>query len=180
MQLEREDTILRNGAGFEVVERLLGLNDPRTAPYVDVILLSQNSADLSLRAFKFIDYDCLAVKTGFSLVGGRSRLLLRPGALTLERRRKRKRSCCRWRGRCAALHTPRDPAKTPAGEVRVAFDGDAVVFGPESDAICKEKGLDAFLAHDIASAGNPLARGPFGSFLHKLSELRWVFLDEET
>src|SRR5688572_12028072 len=64
MQLEREDVILTKGAGFEVVERLLALNDPSTAPFVQVILMSQNSPDLSLRAFKSIDHYGLAVKTG--------------------------------------------------------------------------------------------------------------------
>src|SRR4051812_45682220 len=52
MQLDREDVILGRGAGFEVVQRLLALNDPGASPYVEVILLSQNSPDLSLRAFK--------------------------------------------------------------------------------------------------------------------------------
>src|SRR6266404_5185916 len=47
MQLDREDVILGQGAGFEVVVRLLALNDPETAGYVEVILLSQNSPDLS-------------------------------------------------------------------------------------------------------------------------------------
>jgi 5'-nucleotidase len=71
MQLDREDEILRKGTGFEVVERLLALNEPESAPYVEVILLSQNSPDLSLRAFKSIDHYGLSVKTG-SFTSGRS------------------------------------------------------------------------------------------------------------
>ena len=71
MQLEREDVILSRGAGFEVVERLLALNDPGAGAYVEVILLSQNSPDLSLRAFKSIDHYGLVVKTG-SFTSGRS------------------------------------------------------------------------------------------------------------
>jgi 5'-nucleotidase len=73
---------------------------------------------------------------------------------------------------------PKDHAATPADEVRVAFDGDAVVFDAESDIIYKEKGLKAFLEHETANANNPMARGPFGNFLHKLSALRRVFLNE--
>ncbi|MER8377364.1 5'-nucleotidase [Mesorhizobium sp. M1406] len=71
MQLQREDAILSRGAGFEVVERLLALNDPDVPPYVEVILLSQNSPDLSLRAFKSIDHYELVVETG-SFTSGRS------------------------------------------------------------------------------------------------------------
>ena len=71
MQLEREDTLIGKGTGFDVVERLLALNEAKSPPYVEVILLSQNSPDLSLRAFKAIDHYNLAIKTG-SFTSGRS------------------------------------------------------------------------------------------------------------
>jgi len=181
MQLEREDVILSRGAGFEVVERLLALNDPGAGAYVEVILLSQNSPDLSLRAFKSIDHYGLVVKTG-SFTSGRSLAPFVPAwgiDLFLSNADADVRGAVVGDAAAARLGVaPKDRAETPAGEVRVAFDGDAVVFGPESDAIYKERGLDAFLAHEIANASNPMARGPFGNFLHKLSALRRVFLDK--
>ncbi|MER8827352.1 5'-nucleotidase [Mesorhizobium sp. M0938] len=181
MQLEREDVILGRGAGFEVVERLLALNDPGAAPYVEVILLSQNSPDLSLRAFKSIDHHGLVVKTG-SFTSGRSLAPFVPAwgiDLFLSNADADVKGAVIGGAAAARLGlAPKDRAETPSGEVRVAFDGDAVVFGPESDAIYKEDGLDAFLAHETANASNPMARGPFGNFLHKLSALRRVFLDE--
>ncbi|MDI2074024.1 5'-nucleotidase [Bradyrhizobium japonicum] len=181
MQLNREDIILRKGAGFEVVERLLALNDPGTAPYVEVILLSQNSPDLSLRAFKSIDHYGLAVKTG-SFTSGRSLSDFVPAwgiDLFLSNMDADVKGAVAGGAAAARLGVaPKDKVETPTGEVRVAFDGDAVVFGAESDIIYKEQGLEAFLAHEIANASNPMARGPFGNFLHKLSALRRVFLDE--
>lgn len=63
-------------------------------------------------------------------------------------------------------------------EVRIAFDGDAVVFSEESDLIYKEKGLQAFFEHEQENAKNPMAAGPFGKFLKKLSNLREVHLFE--
>jgi 5'-nucleotidase len=71
LQLERENTAIGKGTGFEVVERLLSLNEPDEKPYVEVVLLSQNSPDLSLRAFHSIEEHGLAVKTG-SFTSGRS------------------------------------------------------------------------------------------------------------
>jgi 5'-nucleotidase len=71
MQREREDILIGKGTGFGVVERLLALNDADKPPYVEVILLSQNSPDLSLRAFKAIDHYGLTIKTG-SFTSGRS------------------------------------------------------------------------------------------------------------
>ncbi|GKQ53564.1 5'-nucleotidase [Bradyrhizobium sp. Ce-3] len=181
MQLDREGVILGRGAGFDVVERLLALNVSGNIPYVEVILLSQNSPDLSLRAFKSIDHYGLDVKTG-SFTSGRS---LSPFVhawgidLFLSNMDADVKEAVAGGAAAARLgNAPKDRPETPADEVRVAFDGDAVVFGPESDIIYKEQGLEAFLAHETANASNPMARGPFGNFLHKLSALRRVFLDE--
>jgi 5'-nucleotidase len=181
MQLDREDEILRKGTGFEVVERLLALNEPESAPYVEVILLSQNSPDLSLRAFKSIDHYGLSVKTG-SFTSGRSLSDFVPAwgiDLFLSNMDADVKGAVAGGAAAARLGVPpTDRVETPAGEVRVAFDGDAVVFDAKSDMIYKEQGLEAFLTHEIANASNPMARGPFGKFLHKLSALRRVFLDE--
>lgn len=181
MQLEREHLVLRKGTGFEVVERLLALNDSGSKPYVEVILLSQNSPDLSLRAFKSIDHYGLSVKTG-SFTSGRSLAPFVPAwgiDLFLSNADADVKGAVAGGAAAARLGlSPKDRDETAAGEVRVAFDGDAVVFGPESDTIYKDKGLEAFLQHEVTNAANPMARGPFGNFLHKLSELRRVFLDD--
>lgn len=181
LQLEREDVILGKGAGFEVVQRLLDLNAPGTPPYVEVIVLSQNSPDLSLRAFKSIDHHGLIVKTG-SFTSGRPLAPFVPAwgiDLFLSNADADVKGAVIGGAAAARLGVPpKDRAETPTDEVRIAFDGDAVVFGPESDQIYKEKGLDAFLAHETTNASNPMTRGPFGNFLHKLSALRRIFLDE--
>ncbi len=180
MQLEREDTIIGKGTGFEVVERLLALNKAGVSPYVEVILLSQNSPDLSLRAFKSINHYGLSIKTG-SFTSGRSLAAYVPAwniDLFLSNADADVEGAVSGGAAAARLGVvPREREDHHPGEVRVAFDGDAVVFGPESDAIYKEKGLDAFLAHEAANASNPLARGPFGNFLSKLSVLREIYLD---
>jgi 5'-nucleotidase len=182
MQLKREDQILEKGAGFEVVERLLALNENGAAPYVEVILLSRNSPDLSLRAFKSIDHHHLAVKTG-SFTSGRSLAPFVPAwgiDLFLSNMDADVKEAVVGGVAAARLGVaPKRIAETPPGEVRVAFDGDAVVFDAQSDNIYKEQGLDAFLKNETTNASNPMTRGPFGNFLHKLSALRRVFLDDE-
>lgn len=182
MQLDREDVVIGKGTGFEVVERLLALNEFGEPPYVEVILLSQNSPDLSLRAFKSIDRYGLAIKTG-SFTSGRS---LSPFVsawnidLFLSNADADVKGAVTEGAAAARLGVaPKGREESQPGEVRIAFDGDAVVFGPESDAIYKEEGLNVFLEHEIANADNPMARGPFGNFLHKLSALRRVYLDDE-
>mgnify|MGYP000969133539 CR=1 FL=1 len=71
LQRARETTPLRPGAAFEVVQRLLALNDPAAPPLVDVILLSKNSPDLSLRAFNSCRHHHLDIIRG-SFISGRS------------------------------------------------------------------------------------------------------------
>ncbi len=181
MQLKREDTIIGKGTGFDVVERLLALNEADSLPYVEVILLSQNSPDLSLRAFKAIDHYNLAIKTG-SFTSGRSLAPYVPAwniDLFLSNAGADVKGAMGGGAAAARLVVvPKERTDTKPGELRIAFDGDAVVFGAESDKIHDEQGLEAFLRYETANAGNPLTRGPFGNFLHKLSELRRIYLDE--
>lgn len=182
MQLERESQILDKGAGFEVVERLLALNEPGARAYVDVILLSQNSPDLSLRAFNSIRHYGLAVKTG-SFTSGRSLAPYVPAwgiDLFLSNEHADVKGAVEGGAAAARLGVaPKNRVEARADEVRFAFDGDAVVFSGESDRIYVEAGLEAFLAHETTNANNPLARGPFGNFLHKLSALRRAYLNQD-
>lgn len=69
LQLERENTLVGKGTGFEVVERLLALNEKDEAPFVEVVLLSQNSPDLSLRAFHSIDEGVSRVRIAIVTTG---------------------------------------------------------------------------------------------------------------
>ncbi|MHC2275364.1 5'-nucleotidase [Bradyrhizobium diazoefficiens] len=182
LQLEREDTLIGKGPGYEVVERLLRLNEPDQKPYVEVFLLSRNSPDLSLRAFNSIEHYGLGIKAG-SFTSGRS---LGPFIsaweldLFLSNEITDVQAAIEAGAAAAKLGTaPEARQKDPSDEVRIAFDGDAVVFSAESDELFKNQGLQAFLAHERENAKTPMSGGPFGKFLRKLSILRKIFLDEK-
>jgi 5'-nucleotidase len=57
-------------------------------------------------------------------------------------------------------------------EVRIAFDGDAVLFSDEAEQVYQSAGLDAFQAHERDRAGKPLAAGPFKPLLEALKRLQ--------
>ena len=126
MQLDREDTIIGRGAGFEVVEHLLALNKAGAPPYVEVILLSQNSPDLSLTAFKSIDYYGLTIKTG-SFTSGRSLAPYVPAwniDLFLSNADADVKGAMAGGAAAARLGVvPMGREDTQPGEVRIAFDG---------------------------------------------------------
>lgn len=181
LQRERENVLINKGAGFEVVERLLGLNEHGQKPYVEVAVLSRNSPDLSLRAFNSIEKYGLEIKTG-SFTGGRS---LAPFVsawdvdLFLSNEGVDVQAGVVAGTAAARLGVPPlDRQEISEDEVRIAFDGDAVVFSPESDEIYKQHGLQAFLKHERENATTPMAGGPFGNFLKKLSVLRSIYMDD--
>lgn len=182
LQREREEVIIGPGCGFEVIKRLLALNEPGGRPFVEVILLSRNSPDLSLRAFHSIESYGLPIRTG-SFTSGRSLapfvaaweidLFLSNDASDVQ--------AAAGAGAAAAKlgMVPAPTSESDQDEVRIALDGDAVVFSAESDEIFKAEGLEAFLAHERRHATDPMSGGPFGNFLKKLSLLRAAYLRED-
>lgn len=63
-------------------------------------------------------------------------------------------------------------------EIKIAFDGDAVIFSDESEKIYQERGLEAFLEHEKRNAEKPLPEGPFAKLLKTLSYLQKEFGSE--
>ena len=180
LQRARESTPLKPGAAFEVVRRLLALNPADGERLVEVIVLSKNSPDLSLRAFNSFKDHGLSIKHG-SFLSGRS---VAPFVaawridLFLSNDNDDVRAVVAAGAAGARLGSaPNIAHQAPFDEVRLAFDGDAVVFSAESDRIYKEQGLEKFLEHEVRNAEIPMAPGPFGkSFLPKLAELRKRFM----
>jgi 5'-nucleotidase len=181
LQKERESSPLHKGAGFGLVENLLKLNRDKSAPIVEVILLSRNSPDLSLRAFKSIEHYSLPIKHG-SFTSGRALAPFIPAwklDLFLSNDLDDVRSAIDAECAAALLFPKRYEETEISEEVRIAFDGDAVVFSAQSDMIYKNDGLSAFLEHEKQNAKNPMSVGPFGNFLKKLSLLRRAHLNVE-
>jgi 5'-nucleotidase len=70
--------------------------------------------------------------------------------------------------------TPRHP------EIRIAFDGDAVIFSDEAERIYQEKGLAEFNRVETERKGEPLPGGPFKPFLAALHEIQSQFEADES
>lgn len=175
LQQERENILLERGTAFDVIERLLALNEDASNQLVNVILLSKNSPDLSLRAFRSTKEHKLDIDKG-SFTSGRA---VAPfiGAwnidLFLSNDAEDVRSAVEAGTAAAKLgNPPKEHKEVPRDEVRFALDGDAVIFGSESDNIYKNHGLAKFLEHETENAQVPMNHGPFGKFLYKLSILR--------
>ena len=188
-QVEHEQDILKPGPGFRLIESLLRLNrHSRRGNLVEVIIMSRNSPDTSLRVFNAIEHYGLDI-TRSVLVSGAS---LAPYLeafhtdLFLSAYEDDVQSaidsgiaagiiCTEHKAQM--ISWPSSPSGDRAAEeekyqIRIAFDGDAVIFTDESEMIFKEKGLNAFEENERTHAREPLAKGPFAHFLKKLSDLQ--------
>jgi 5'-nucleotidase len=174
-QIENEDKPLARGSAFTLVKKLLALNgDNPDSPAVEVVLLSRNSADTGLRIFNSIQHYQLNI-TRAAFTSGRnphSYVSAFGTHLFLSTNPNDVRSALED-GFAAATILPRtDIVDGSDGELRFAFDGDAVIFSDEAEQIYKNKGLQAFTDSETAAANLPLAGGPFKTFLAALHRLQ--------
>lgn len=179
-QIAHEDEPLAPGDAFGLVNKLLNLNNLIKASRVEVILLSRNSADTGLRVFNSISHYGLDI-TRAAFCGGDSpyryisafncHLFLSTDGgdvrLALEH------------GVAAATILPSKRSSNPEGQLRFAFDGDAVLFSDEAEQIYKASGLEAFTASERLAANQPLSGGPFKHFLAALQQLQMEFAPGE-
>lgn len=180
-QIEREEDVLEPGVAFPLVKKLLSLNvlfDGRVK--VEVVLLSRNSADTGLRIFNSIEHHKLEI-TRAAFTNGRSpfeyasalgaHLFLSADAEDVGQSLEA--------GMAAATILPGPSNIDSVGvgvqdsaQLRIAFDGDAVLFSDEAEQVFQNEGLKAFEKSERAAARQPLSAGPFRQFLEVLHEIQ--------
>jgi 5'-nucleotidase len=172
-QIEHEDDVLEPGIAFGLVKKLLRLNTDAKPPRVEVILLSHNSADTGLRIFNSIEHYGLAISRAAFTNGASPYRYVAPfGADLFLSAEPGDVQAALEAGYAAATIVPSRAGLSEGDEVRIAFDGDAVLFSDEAERIYQEKGLEAFAASERAAAKKPLSGGPFKNFLTALQRLQ--------
>ena len=177
-QRRHEDDVLHPGIAFPLVRKLLALNAgaPADAPRVEVILLSRNSSDTGLRVFNSIQQHGLDIRRATFTSGAPVWPYVKPfGAqLFLSANQESVRGALEA-GVAAATILPAQASESRHAQVRIAFDGDAVIFSDESERVSREQGVEAFGRHERERAREPLSGGPFRGFLAALHELQAAF-----
>lgn len=172
-QIEHENDVLEPGVAFGLVKKLLALNVPDKPPRVEVVLTSRNSADTGLRIFNSIESHGLAISRA-AFTRGRApwRYLRDFGAqLFLSANPEDVREALSS-GIAAATILPDAAQSSSHEELRIAFDGDAVIFSDEAERIYQEKGLAEFNRVETNRRDEPLPGGPFKPFLSALHSLQ--------
>ena len=182
LQLERLETPARPGVAFSLIKKLLAFNQitsdlhdqPGSQP-VEVVILSRNDPVSGIRVFRSAQHYGLAIQRGSFTRGQSPWRYLKPlhANLFLSTHLSDVRAALEAGVPAAQVY----PQSVHAGEaypheVRIAFDGDAVLFSDEAERVYQAEGLDAFQKHETDKAQQPLLAGPFKPLLTALQRLQ--------
>lgn len=174
-QKAREREVLQPGTGFRLVQAILSLNDKvRGSRKAEVVVTSRNSPATSMRLFHSIREHGLDIQRSILTGGTPVARYLKPFCVDLYLSAyENDVTEALTSGIAAAViyGTPKEEAD-PCDEIRIAFDGDNVLFGGESEAVFQSRGLDVFVDYEVRHAARPLADGPFAKLLRTLAVLQ--------
>ena len=177
-QIARETEVLDTGDAFDLVRKLLNINNlVDGGGAVEVILLSRNTADTGLRVFNSIQHHNLPIIRAAFTGGSPPYRYMTPFGchLFLSTNADDVREALQNGSAAASILPSKRNQPNSSDTLKFAFDGDAVLFSDEAERIYQEKGLAAFAENESAAANTPLAGGPFKPFLAALHELQSEF-----
>lgn len=176
LQRERLARPATPGVAFSLVRKLLAFrNTEQDTPLVEVVILSRNDPTSGLRVFRSAQHYGLPIERGVFTRGRSPWNYLKPlsAHLFLSANEADVRSALAAGVPAARVWPQSAPASAEfPDEVRIAFDGDAVLFSDQAERVFREGGLPAFQAHERDRAAEPLPDGPFKPFLAALHRLQ--------
>ena len=174
LQLDRLEMPAKPGVAFSLVKKLLAFNQVGEQ-HIEVVILSRNDPVSGMRVFRSAQHYGLPIQRGSFTRGQAPWRYLKPlhANLFLSTHLSDVRAALDA-GVPAAQVYPHSAHASDAhpNEVRIAFDGDAVLFSDEAERIFQSQGLDAFQSHEHQRAKLPLNPGPFKPLLEALHRLR--------
>jgi 5'-nucleotidase len=171
LQFARLDTPARAGVAFPLVKKLLAFGPSR----VEVVVLSKNDPVSGLRVFRTAKQAGLAIERGVFTRGRNPYEYLGPLKANLFLSANERDVMGALEAKVPAARVYPESAQVAsrhADEVRIAFDGDAVLFSDEAEQVFQRDGLDAFTKHETTNVLQPLPPGPFKPLLEALHRLQ--------
>jgi|TARA_B100001741_G_scaffold311297_1_gene312158 5'-nucleotidase len=178
-QIENEDKTLEPGEAFGLVKKILKINDLyEKENRIEVILLSRNTSDTGLRIRNSIESHGLNISRA-AFCGGESphRYVKDFGVhLFLSSNIEDVKLAIESNVAAATIMSRSDSSRRESSSdlLKIAFDGDAVIFSDESERVFQKDGLKAFIDNEVNSK-SILKEGPFKSFLVELNKIQNEF-----
>ncbi|KAI2651772.1 cytosolic 5 -nucleotidase 1A-like protein [Labeo rohita] len=182
-QQDHENEPLTPGPALPFVKALMTVNErlrnlyPESEELFDIVLMTNNHAQVGVRLMNSINHYDLSIER-FCMTGGQSPIGYLKAYMTnlyLSRDCKKVQEAIEEGIAAAIMFKPDMETQLSETQLRVAFDGDAVLFSDESEIIVKQHGLDTFFAHEKQHENKPLAQGPLKCFLEALGKLQKKF-----
>ena len=174
-QFDRAEDILDPGTGFPLIKAILALNGKASGQQkAQVVVISRNNTATSLRLFNSIAHYGLPIERAVLSGGDPPAKYLDSFCvdLFLSCSENDVREALAAKVPAALIyHAPKNVLETP-DQIRIAFDGDAVVFSYESEKVFQDKGMEAFIEHETQKAKELLPDGPFAKLLRMLCKLQ--------
>ncbi|XP_029966602.1 cytosolic 5'-nucleotidase 1A-like [Salarias fasciatus] len=186
-QVEHENEPLKPGAAFPFVKALMNVNSrlrelyPDSEQLFDIVLMTNNHAQVGVRLINSINHYDLTIER-FCMTGGQSPIGYLKAYMTnlyLSKDSEKVTEAIEEGIAAATMFTPQTEIDLSSTQLRVAFDGDAVLFSDESEIIVKKHGLDTFFEHEKEFENKPLAQGPLKCFLEALGKLQRKFYEKD-
>jgi 5'-nucleotidase len=174
LQLDRLDQPAREGIAFQLVKKLLAFNG-MDEKKVEVVILSRNDPVSGLRVFKSAEHHSLPITRGVFMQGRSPFPYLNAlkADIFLSAHQDDVRVALDAGFPAARVYPSSiEASQAHPEEVRIAFDGDAVLFSDQAERVFQEGGISAFEAHETARAAEPLPPGPLQPFLRALHRLQ--------
>lgn len=170
-ELRKKEAMI--GIAFPLVQKLLKMNADAQQPLVEIVVLSRNDPTTGLRIFRSITHYELPIRRGcFTRGQPVYRYLQSFGAhLFISAAADDVRNALD-NGVPAAHVRPQSKIIENDDTLRIAFDGDSVLFSDESERIYQSQGLQAFEEMEVRLREKPMSPGPFKPFLDALHKLR--------
>lgn len=180
---ERENDPLIIGAGYPLIKALLNLNNyPElensniNSPLVEVVIISKSSPDTGIQVLNAIREHGLNISRSAFISGSPIAPYIADFNVDLFLTTNREdaqqvadSNICA----CAILDaTPVNTYTLDTKQLRIAFDGDAVLFDDSGELLYKQKGLRAFHEREARMRDLPIEKGPYAELLIKLSDLQ--------
>ncbi|KAI9547314.1 Cytosolic 5'-nucleotidase 1A [Dissostichus eleginoides] len=185
-QVEHETQPFSPGPAFSFVKALEAVNTqlkelyPDSEELFDVVLMTNNHPYIGLRLINTINHHQLFIER-FCMTGGnspRGYLKAYHTNLYLSSDPDKVREALEEGIAAATVFTPEKITEVSDTQLRVAFDGDGVLFSDESERIFKAHGLEKFLEYEKKHENKPLEHGPLKGFLEALEKLQKKFYDK--
>jgi 5'-nucleotidase len=183
--IERENDPLQTGTGYPLIKALLNLNhhcatddkgEGIAAPMVEVVIMSKNSPDTGIQVLNALRSHGLPISRSAFTSGEGVADYVADFKVDLflttnhdDAQQVTDAGVCA----CAILDAPPiDMKELDTNQLRIAFDGDAVLFDEAGELLSRQQGLKAFHDYEAKMSDVPMNKGPYADFLIKLSKLQ--------